>query len=118
MPSGTSFLAQNANKKSVTLNLKDPRGREVFKRLAKSADVVVENFRPGTMDRLGLGASALMEENFRLIYAFVSGFGADGPYGGRAGYDQIAQGMSGLMSITGAAEGDQSKVARVVTAVD
>ncbi len=98
---GTSFLAQNANKKSVTLNLKAPRGREVFLRLAKTADVVVENFRPGVMTRLGVGWETLREANPRLVYCAISGFGQDGPDAGRPAYDQIIQGLSGTMDVNG-----------------
>jgi formyl-CoA transferase len=98
---GTSFLAQNANKKSVTLNLKDPRGREVFKRLAKSADVVVENFRPGVMSRLGLGYEALREIRPDLVYCAISGFGQTGPDALKPAYDQIIQGLSGTMAVNG-----------------
>jgi len=101
---GISFLAQNAGKKSVTLNLKDPRGKETLKRLVQSADVLVENFRPGVMDRLDLGYEVLHAENPRLIYCAISGFGQDGPWAHRPAYDQIVQGASGVMSITGDAE--------------
>jgi len=98
---GVSFLAQNAGKKSVTLNLKHPRGVEILKALVRAADAVVENFRPGVMDRLGVGASVLRAENPRLIYCAISGFGQDGPWVDRPAYDQIVQGVSGVMSITG-----------------
>ena len=101
---GISFLAQNAGKASVTLNLKDPRGAEALRRLVRSADVLVENFRPGVMDRLGLGPATLRAENPRLIYCAISGFGQDGPWAARPAYDQIVQGMAGVMSITGDAE--------------
>ncbi|MEL7214949.1 MAG: CoA transferase [Pseudomonadota bacterium] len=101
---GVSFLAQNAGKASVTLNLKDPRGKDILKRLAEGADVLVENFRPGVMDRLELGPDVLRAENPALIYAAISGFGQDGPWRGRPAYDQIVQGVSGVMSITGDAE--------------
>ena len=76
---GTSFLAQNSNKKSVTLNTKSPEGKEIFKKLAKDADVLVENFRPGVMDRLGLSYEVLKEINPGLIYCAISGFGQTGP---------------------------------------
>lgn len=98
---GISFLAQNAGKKSLTLNLKDPRGKKALKRLVSTADVLVENFRPGVMDRLGLGYETLKAENPRLIYCAISGFGKDGPWADRPAYDQIVQGASGVMSITG-----------------
>ena len=100
---GVSFLAQNAGKASVTLNLKDPRGADLLRRLVCDADVLVENFRPGVMDRLGLGAEALRAENPRLIYAAISGFGQSGPWKDRPAYDQIVQGVSGVMSVTGRA---------------
>jgi formyl-CoA transferase len=98
---GTSFLAQNAGKKSVTLNLKHPEGKALLQRLVKGADVVVENFRPGVMDRLGLGWEVLRVVNPRLVYCAISGFGQDGPWRDRPAYDQIIQGLSGVMSITG-----------------
>lgn len=98
---GTSFLAQNANKKSVTLNLKDEKAKEIFKRLVITADVVVENFRPGVMDRLGLGYSVLKEINPMLIYVAISGFGQTGPDAKKPAYDQIIQGLSGVMAING-----------------
>ena len=101
---GVSFLAQNAGKKSVTLNLKHDRGPDLFKRLVRTADVVVENFRPGVMDRLGVGYEVLKAERPELIYAAISGFGQEGPWVHRPAYDQIIQGASGVMSITGSAE--------------
>jgi crotonobetainyl-CoA:carnitine CoA-transferase CaiB-like acyl-CoA transferase len=90
------------NKRSMTLNLKLPEGREVFARLAKTADVVVENYRPDVKYRLGLDYESLERINPRIVLASISGFGQDGPYRERPGFDQIAQGMSGLMSVTGA----------------
>ncbi|MDB6455185.1 CoA transferase [Falsirhodobacter sp. 20TX0035] len=98
---GVSFLAQNAGKKSVTVNLKHPKGKALLKRLVQTADVLVENFRPGVMDRLGVGYEVLKAENPRLIYCAISGFGQDGPWKDRPAYDQIIQGASGVMSITG-----------------
>ena len=98
---GASFLAQNAGKRSVTINLKSPAGKEVFHRLAATADVVVENFRPGVMDRLGLGYDALRKVKANLIYCAISGFGKDGPLKDNPAYDQIVQGISGVMSVTG-----------------
>lgn len=98
---GIYYMSVNRNKKSVALNLKAPEAVEAFKRLAKQADVVVENMRPGTMDRLGLGYAQIKEVNPSIIYCSISGFGQDGPYGERGGYDQIVQGMSGLMSVVG-----------------
>jgi CoA:oxalate CoA-transferase len=98
---GASFLAQNAGKRSVTINLKNPTGKEVFQRLVETADVVVENFRPGVMDRLGLGYQELKKVKANLIYCAISGFGQDGPLKDNPAYDQIVQGLSGVMSITG-----------------
>ena len=101
---GVSFLAQNAGKKSVTVNLKNARGREIFLKLVETADVVVENFRPGVMTRLGVGYETLKEVNPTLIYCAISGFGQEGPWIRRPAYDQIIQGTSGVMSITGGGE--------------
>ena len=98
---GASFLAQNAGKKSLTLNLKSSDGKAVLKRLVKSADVLVENFRPGVMERLGLSYAELAEANPGLIYCAISGFGQGGPMKAAPAYDQIIQGLSGMMSITG-----------------
>jgi CoA:oxalate CoA-transferase len=98
---GASFLAQNGGKKSLTVNLKADSGKEIFRRLVKRADVLVENFRPGVMERLGLGYAALAKINPRLVYCAISGFGQDGPMSDAPAYDQIVQGMSGAMSITG-----------------
>jgi CoA:oxalate CoA-transferase len=98
---GTSFLAQNANKKSVTLNLKKPAAREIFKKLVSTADVVVENFRPGVMTRLGVGYDVLAALNPRLVYCAISGFGQDGPDADKPAYDQIIQGLSGAMAVNG-----------------
>ncbi len=99
---GVSFLAQNPGKRSITLDLKHPSGKAVFRRLVRTADVVMENFRPGVMDRLGLGHAELMKEQPRLVYCAISGFGQDGPLRDLPAYDQIIQGMSGIMSVTGA----------------
>ncbi|MEU9795100.1 CoA transferase [Streptomyces sparsogenes] len=99
---GVSFLAQNAGKRSVTLNLKQEQGKEVFSRLVAQADVLLENFRPGVLERLGFGWDRLREINPRLVYCALSGFGSDGPMRQRPAYDQIIQGLSGTMSITGA----------------
>jgi crotonobetainyl-CoA:carnitine CoA-transferase CaiB-like acyl-CoA transferase len=98
---GASFLAQNAGKRSVTINLKQPRGKDAFLRLVATADVLVENFRPGVMDRLGLGYGALTAVKPDLVYCAISGFGQDGPLRGNPAYDQIIQGLSGVMSVTG-----------------
>ena len=99
--SGPDFQNLHRNKRAMTLNLKLPEGREVFARLAKNADVVVENYRPDVKFRLGVDYDALKAINPRIILASISGFGQDGPYFERPGFDQIAQGMSGLMSVTG-----------------
>ena len=98
---GTSFLAQNCNKKSVSLNAKSPEGKAIFKRLAQDADVVIENFRPGVMNRLGIGYDVLKELNPKLIYCAISGFGQTGPDADKPAYDQIIQGLSGEMAING-----------------
>jgi CoA:oxalate CoA-transferase len=98
---GASFLAQNAGKRSVTINLKIAAGKEVFRRLVRTADVVIENFRPGVMERLGLGYDALRELRPGLVYCAISGFGQDGPLKDNPAYDQIVQGLSGVMSVTG-----------------
>jgi crotonobetainyl-CoA:carnitine CoA-transferase CaiB-like acyl-CoA transferase len=98
---GTSFLAQNANKRSLTLNLKHEGGREILRRLARDADVLVENFRPGVMARLGLSWEALHGLNPRLVYCAISGFGQTGPDADKPAYDQIIQGLSGVMAING-----------------
>jgi crotonobetainyl-CoA:carnitine CoA-transferase CaiB-like acyl-CoA transferase len=101
---GASFLAQNAGKRSITLNLKSAAGKAVFHRLLETADVLVENFRPGVMERLGLGHETLRAAHPRLIYCAISGFGQTGPMSGAPAYDQIVQGLSGVMSITGGAD--------------
>jgi crotonobetainyl-CoA:carnitine CoA-transferase CaiB-like acyl-CoA transferase len=98
---GTSFLAQNSNKKSVTLNLKPTEGKELFKRLVKTSDVLVENYRPEVMERLGLGYRTLSELNPRLVYCAISGFGQTGPDALKPAYDQIIQGLSGVMAVNG-----------------
>ena len=98
---GTSFLAQNAGKRSLGLDLKHAEGQAIFRRLAKRSDVVVENFRPGVLDRLGLGADALRAINPRLVYCAISGFGQDGPLRDRPAYDHIIQAMAGMMAVTG-----------------
>ena len=98
---GFDFLNLHRNKRSMTLDLKHPRGVEIIKKIAARADVVVENFRPDVKERLGIDYKALRKVNPRLVYASISGFGQDWPYRERPGFDQIAQGMGGLMSITG-----------------
>ncbi len=98
---GGDFQNLHRNKRSMTLNMKTPEGLAAFKRMVKKADVVVENFRPDVKKRLGIDYKTLSKINPRLVYASISGFGQDGPYANRPGFDQIAQGMGGLMSITG-----------------
>jgi formyl-CoA transferase len=104
------YLCINRNKKSLTLDLKSQRAIELLRELVKVADVVIENFRPGTMERLGLGEKELREINPRLIYASLTGFGADGPMSDWPGYDLIVQAWAGLMSITGTPDGEPVKV--------
>jgi formyl-CoA transferase len=104
------FLCVNRNKKGVTVDLKSKEGIALVRRLAEHADVLIENFRPGAMERLGLGEKDLRAANPRLIYASLSGFGADGPMSDAPGYDLIVQAWGGLMSITGPADGEPSKV--------
>src|SRR5271169_5108760 len=99
---GSDFQNLHRNKRAIALNLKDPKGLDVFKRLVAKADVVVENFRPDVKAKLGIDYDSLRKTNPRLVYGSISGFGQDGPYHKRPGFDQIAQGMGGLMSITGA----------------
>jgi crotonobetainyl-CoA:carnitine CoA-transferase CaiB-like acyl-CoA transferase len=98
---GSDFQNLHRNKRSITLNLKAPEGLAAFKRLVKKSDVLIENFRPNVKKRLGIDYKTLSKINPRLVYASISGFGQDGPYVDRPGFDQIAQGMGGLMSITG-----------------
>src|SRR4051812_43886245 len=106
----TYFLSTNRNKESITLDLKDEGDKAVLRDLLRRADVLLENFRPGTLDRLGFGTDVLAELNPRLVTLSITGFGHDGPEGGRAGYDQIAQGEAGLMSLTGSGPEDPQKV--------
>lgn len=101
MMMGTSFIAQNANKKSLTLNLKEKEAKDIFLKLVETADIVVENFRPGVMDRLGLGYEKLKEINPKIIFAAISGFGQTGPDAFKPAYDQIIQGLSGVMAVNG-----------------
>ena len=103
------FLSINRNKRSLTLDLKRPEGRDVLRKLAERSDVLVENFRPGTMDRLGLGYEEAARLNPRLVYCSISGFGQTGPRAAKPAYDQILQGMGGAMSLTGPAEGPPTK---------
>ena len=99
---GSDFQNLHRNKRAMTLNLKDPKGLDVFRRLAEKADVIVENFRPDVKTKLGIDYESVRKINPRIVYGSISGFGQDGPYHKRPGFDQIAQGMGGLMSITGA----------------
>ncbi len=109
-PVATYFLSCNRNKESISLDLKSDDGRSTLEALVRRADVLIENFRPGVLDRLGYSSSRLAEINPRLVLLSVSGFGHDGPEGGRAGYDQIAQGEAGLMSLTGPGPEDPQRV--------
>src|SRR5215831_3648021 len=104
------YLSFNANKRSLTLNLKHERGKEVFRTLLKTADVRLENFGPGVLDRLGFGYSALETLNPRLVYASIKGFGSYGPYREYKSYEPIAQAMGGAMSVTGSADGPPTYV--------
>ncbi len=106
----TYFLSCNRNKESIALDLKSDDGRAVLRELVLRADVLIENFRTGVMDRLGIGTNALAELNPRLVQLSITGFGHDGPEGGRAGYDQIVQGEAGLMSLTGSGPDDPQRV--------
>ena len=109
-PISTYFLSCNRNKESVTLDLKSDDGRDTLTRLVRHGDVLIENFRPGVLDRLGFSVERLHEINPRLVVLSISGFGHDGPQGGRAGYDQIAQGEAGLMSLTGPSPDEPTRV--------
>jgi crotonobetainyl-CoA:carnitine CoA-transferase CaiB-like acyl-CoA transferase len=106
----TYFLSANRNKESITLDLKDEADRDVLLALVDRADVLVENFRTGVLERLGLGIEELTQRNPRLVVLSITGFGHDGPEGGRAGYDQIAQGEAGVMSLTGSGPDDPQRV--------
>jgi crotonobetainyl-CoA:carnitine CoA-transferase CaiB-like acyl-CoA transferase len=102
---GAYFLATNRNKRSIAINLKQPAGREIFLELAKRADVVVEGFRPGVMDRLGIGYGTLKEINPRLVYCAITGYGQDGPYRGKAGHDINYISIAGLLGVNGMKDG-------------
>ena len=104
-----SFMAVNRGKRSLTVDLKQSEGVLIVKRLARTADVFVQNYRPGMVQRFGIGPADLLADNPRLVYCSVSGFGATGPYAHRGGYDLIAQGMSGIMSVTGEEDGPPAK---------
>jgi CoA:oxalate CoA-transferase len=104
------FMSLNRGKRSLTLNLKAPEAREIFLQMARSADVVLENYRPGTMEKFGLGYDVLKEVNPRIIYAACSGFGHSGPYMEKPAYDVIVQGMGGIMSVTGQEGGEPTRV--------
>ena len=104
------FLSINRNKRSLTLNFKNDKAKQIFLELAKDADVIVENFTPGVMDRFGLGYDVVKEVNPGIVFCSISGFGQTGPYRSRPAYDQIMQGISGLMSITGEPDGEPQKV--------
>jgi crotonobetainyl-CoA:carnitine CoA-transferase CaiB-like acyl-CoA transferase len=106
----TYFLSCNRNKESITLDLKSEDGQQTLTRLIRAADVLVENFRTGVLDRLGFSTDRLHELNPRLVVLSITGFGHDGPQGGRAGYDQIAQGEAGLMSLTGASPDEPTRI--------
>ena len=109
-PESTYFTAANRNKRSVAVDFATPEGAEVLRRLVAKADILLENYRPGTLAKYGLGYEALREINPRLIYCSVSGFGQTGPYRDRSGYDYLVQGMSGVMSVTGTPEGEPTRV--------
>jgi CoA:oxalate CoA-transferase len=104
------FMSLNRNKRSMTLNLKSAEGKQLFMDMVKTADIVLENYRPGTMEKLGLGYETLREINPGIIYAACSGFGHTGPYSKRPAYDVIVQGMGGIMSITGQEDGEPTRV--------
>lgn len=103
------YLCANRNKKSVTLNFKDERARDILRELARQSDIVVENFKVGALDRMGIGYEALSAVNPQLIWCSITGYGQDGPFADHAGYDFVAQGESGLMSITGEVDGEPMK---------
>ena len=109
------YLSINRNKRSLTLNLRDAKAKDIFLKMAASADVVLENFTPGVMSRFGLDYQAVKAVNPKIVYCSISGFGQDGPYQNRPAYDQIMQGLSGIMSITGEPDGEAQKVGLAIT---
>ncbi|ABG98840.1 MULTISPECIES: CaiB/BaiF CoA transferase family protein [Rhodococcus] len=109
-PQSSYFMSANRNKESIVLDLKSEHGKDALRRLIRRADVLIENLRPGAFDRLGFPADVLEELNPRLITLSITGFGHDGPEGSRAGYDQIAQGEAGLMSVTGDPDGEPTRI--------
>lgn len=111
------FMNLNRNKKGITLNLKSPEGKEVFRELVKQSDIVLENYRPGTMEKLGLGYEELAKINSGIVYGCISGFGHFGPYKDRAGYDIIGQAMGGLMSTTGWPDGEPTRTGTAIADV-
>ena len=111
------YLSVNRNKRSLTLNLKTPEGQAIARELASQSHIIIENMKPNTMAKFGLGYDDLKVDNPALVYASISGFGQTGPYRDRPGYDHVIQAMSGLMSITGSAEGAPHKVGVAITDV-
>src|SRR3990172_287675 len=111
------FLCTNRNKRSITVNLKAPQGLEIIKALARKSDIFLENFSPGTTDELGVGYEAIREVNPRIIYCSITGYGPDGPYRNRSGYDLVVSAIGGLMGITGEPEGPPVKVGVAITDV-
>ena len=109
-PQSSYFMSANRNKESIVLDLKSEHGKDALRRLIRQADVLIENLRPGAFDRLGFSPEVLEELNSRLITLSITGFGHDGPEGSRAGYDQIAQGEAGLMSVTGDPDGEPTRI--------
>lgn len=112
------FMIMNRNKRGIALNLKEPEGREILLRMVKQADVLTENYRRGTLEKLGVGYDVLSQVNPGLIYCAVSGYGRDGPYGGKGGFDLIAQGFAGLMSVTGEPGGPPVKTGNSVADIN
>ena len=110
-----AFLGINRNKRSIVIDLRSDDGREIARRMARASDVLVQNFRPGALERMGLGYEQIREINPAIVYCTISGFGATGPYARRGGFDLVAQGMSGLMSVTGHPGGPPTKVGVPVT---